>query len=167
MVSKHRLAEVAGLLADPSRAAMLGALMDGRVLPAGDLARVAGVTAATASAHLKRLASLGLVRVQAGGRHRYVRLAGPEVAAALEALERLVPPRAAGGPRSPEAAALTAARLCYAHLAGSLGVAVTQALLDGNVLVFQGDELAPGRRARPALARLGLGIDLTALTRGS
>jgi DNA-binding transcriptional ArsR family regulator len=159
MVSKHRLAEVAALLADPSRAAMLGALMDGRALPAGDLARVAGVTAATASAHLKRLASLGLVRVQACGRHRYVRLAGSDVAVALEALERLVRTRPARSERTPEQSALAGARLCYDHLAGALGVAVTQALLER-------DGLVRGRRTAPVLARLGLGLDLGVLARG-
>src|SRR5262245_8239711 len=129
MVSKHRLSEVAALLADPSRAAMLGALGDGRALPAGDLARTAGVSAATASAHLGKLRAAGLIREQISGRHRYFRLAGPEVMHALEALEQLIPPKPPVHV-APERRALHAARLCYDHLAGALGVSVTQALVE-------------------------------------
>src|SRR5499427_4913756 len=79
----------AALLADPTRAAMLTALLDDRPLAAGELARLAGVTPATASAHLARLLGGGLITVIKQGRHRYYHLAGPEVAAVMEALAHL------------------------------------------------------------------------------
>ena len=77
---------VAALLADPAREAMLVALADGRALPAGELAEVAGVTPQSASGHLRRLVEGGVVSVWPQGRFRYFRLADEQVAAALEAL---------------------------------------------------------------------------------
>ena len=83
---------MASLLADPARARMLDSLLAGRALPAGELARRAGVTPPTASAHLRRLLDGGLLSVEAQGRHRYYRLAGPAVAEAIEALSLIAPP---------------------------------------------------------------------------
>lgn len=121
----------AALIGDPVRAALLMALMDGRAHPAGDLARGAGVTAQSASNHLARLLEGGLVLMQQEGRHRYYRLAGRDVAEALEALQRLMPPpaRVLEAPRSRLAREIRDARSCYDHLAGRLGVAVADALL--------------------------------------
>jgi DNA-binding transcriptional ArsR family regulator len=82
-------------MGDPARAAMLTALLDGRALAAGELANLAGVSPATASAHLARLLAGGLVAVVSQGRHRYYRLAGHQVAAAIEALSHLGTPSAA------------------------------------------------------------------------
>lgn len=161
MIAKHRLAEVAALLADPSRAAMLGALQNGRAEPAGVLARTAGVSAATASAHLKKLSASGLIIETRSGRHRYFRLAGPDVNDALEALARLIPavPRSATPP-TPERQALCAARLCYDHLAGALGVAITDALIRNNALVVGrvGAALTIGPRASKVFAQIGIDI---------
>ena len=125
----------ASLLAEPTRAAMLTALMDDRPLAAGELARLAGVSPATASAHLARLLGGGLVTVISQGRHRYYRLAGPQVAAALEALAQLGPAAPVRSLReSRDAAALAQARTCYDHLAGRAGVALLDALLARGLL---------------------------------
>src|SRR5258706_15114346 len=96
MFTKHRLAEVAALLGDPGRAGMGMSLWDGTARPAGELSRIAGVAPATASAHLARLVSGGLLCVERRGRHRYFRLAGPAIAQALESLAGILPPHAAG-----------------------------------------------------------------------
>lgn len=80
------VAGTASLIADPARAAMLIALVDGRALPAGELAHCAGITPQTASSHLARLVDGGLLTVEREGRHRYYRLAGAHVAQALEQL---------------------------------------------------------------------------------
>jgi DNA-binding transcriptional ArsR family regulator len=121
----------ASLIGDPVRAGLLMALMDGRAHPAGDLARSVGVTAQSASNHLARLLEGGLLLMQQEGRHRYYRLAGREVAEALEALQRLVPPPrpVLEAPRSRLAREIRDARSCYDHLAGRLGVAVMDGLL--------------------------------------
>src|SRR5688500_12682443 len=104
---------------------MVDALFDGRALTASELARVAGVGRPAASAHLAALVAGGLVVVEASGRERRHRLAGPEVAGALEALARICPPAPTRSLRqSTEASRLAHARLCYDHLAGRLGVGV-------------------------------------------
>lgn len=131
MASNAKFAEVASLAGDPTRAAMLHALMDGRALTATELSRAAGVTPQTASGHLARMAGGGLVVVAKQGRHRYHRLASPEVARMMESIMQVAsdldvlrpPPRT--GPRD---AALRAGRTCYDHLAGRLGVALADGL---------------------------------------
>jgi DNA-binding transcriptional ArsR family regulator len=140
---------VASLLADSTRAVMLTALYEGRPLAAGELARLAGVTPATASAHLARLREGGLVTVVSQRRHRYYTLAGDQVAAALEALWHLSPgPPTLGLHASQQAAALSAARSCYDHLAGRTGVALLEALLAQRVLAPMAGGGSPGARPR-------------------
>lgn len=122
-------------MAERARAAMLIAMLERRPLAAGELARVAGVSPATASAHLAKLRDGGLVTVVRQGRHRYYRLTGREVAGAIEALSYLSPAVPVRSLRqSRQAAALAEARTCYDHLAGRAGVALLDALLDGGLL---------------------------------
>ena len=129
------IATPAALIGDPTRAAMLQALQDGRAQPASALAWAAGVTAQAASNHLTKLVDGGLLAVEREGRHRYYRLASAEVAHALEALSVLAAPvRSLEIPRSPKARALRDARCCYGHLAGRLGVRVCEALLTRDLL---------------------------------
>jgi DNA-binding transcriptional ArsR family regulator len=133
---ENDFAPAAALIADPTRAAILRALLAGRPLAAGELARVAGVGAATASHHLAKLLDGGLVAVARQGRHRYYQLAGHEVAAALEAIGLISPVIPARSLRqSAEARALAEARTCYDHLAGRAGVGLLDALLRQGVLV--------------------------------
>src|SRR5579862_1462474 len=130
------IAGAAALIADPTRAAILRGLLSGRPLAAGELARLAGVSAATASFHLAKLTDGGLIDVARQGRHRYYRLAGHEVAAALEAIGLISPPLPVRSLRqSREAAALAEARTCYDHLAGRAGVGLLDALLRSKSLV--------------------------------
>ncbi len=114
---------VASLVGDPARSNMLTALMTGRALTASELAHQAGVTPQTASSHLAKLEAGGLIEQEKQGRHRYYRLADPDVAAVLEGLEGLAARaghlRVRTGPKDP---ALRRARVCYDHLAGDLGV---------------------------------------------
>jgi DNA-binding transcriptional ArsR family regulator len=125
------LAAVGALVADRRRCQILLALNDGRALPASRLAAEAGVSAATTSAHLAKLTSAGLLTVEARGRHRYYRLAGPAVAELMESLQRLAPAAPVRSLRQgTRAAALREARTCYDHVAGRLGVALLAALLD-------------------------------------
>jgi DNA-binding transcriptional ArsR family regulator len=114
---------IAKLIADRARSAILHALLDGTSRPAGELARMSGVAPATASAHLARLVSGGMLKVTAAGRHRYYSLTGPDVAAALEALAMIAPPVPVRSLRqSRQVETLREARRCYDHLAGRLGV---------------------------------------------
>jgi len=125
-----RFARVAAAIGDPTRARMLGALMDGASRPAGEIARAAGVHPSTASGHLGRLVDEGLIAVQVQGRHRYYRVSDGDVARALEALS-VVAERAGSAEkwqREPYLS-LKLARTCYRHLAGELGVRLHQALV--------------------------------------
>lgn len=125
-----RIARVAAMIADPARSRMLCRLLSGEHATAGELARTASVTAATASGHLAKLLHAGLVTAEPRGRHRYFRLADSDVARALEALA-LVAERG-DHERTwsrPSRQRLRLARCCYGHLAGELGVRVLHALL--------------------------------------
>lgn len=136
------IATPAALIGDPTRAAMLQALQDGRAQPASALAWAAGVTAQAASNHLTKLVDGGLLAVEREGRHRYYRLASAEVAHALEALSVLAAPvRSLETPRSSQARALRDARCCYGHLAGRLGVRVCEALVARDLLRPAADKL--------------------------
>jgi DNA-binding transcriptional ArsR family regulator len=139
------LAAPARLMGDPARAAMLLALLDGRALPAGDLAAIAGVKPSTASAHLAQLVDGGLVTDRRLGRHRYFALAGPEVANAVEALQLLAPRRdVTSYIQSATAARLAEARSCYDHLAGRVALQLADALVaEGSIAPLAAGE--PGR----------------------
>ncbi|HEX4688168.1 MAG TPA: winged helix-turn-helix domain-containing protein [Nocardioides sp.] len=130
------LAAVGALLGNPSRAAMLDALMTGRALTASELARAADVSLPTASEHLAKLREGGIVEVVAQGRHRYHRMASPEVGAALESLSHIAPEKTVAGLRqSSRARSLAEARTCYDHVAGRCGVALHDGLLSRGWLV--------------------------------
>jgi len=129
------IAAVADVLADQSRSRILQALADGRALPASRLATEAGVAASTCSSHLSRLVGAGMLAVEPHGRHRYYRLAGPQVARLLEALAQVAPPLPVRSLREGSTAeALRLARSCYDHLAGRLGVGLMDALLRREAL---------------------------------
>lgn len=124
-----QVAPVAAAIGVPARARMLYSLMDGRARTSTELAVVADVAPATASVHLQRLRALHLVEVVAQGRHRYYRLGGERVAGALEALSVLAGERP--GPFVPSTPSrLQAARTCYDHIAGTLGVALLDRLTE-------------------------------------
>ncbi|RUL74889.1 ArsR/SmtB family transcription factor [Dyella choica] len=153
-LNRYQLAELGALLAEPARAAILLALMDGTMRPAGELADVAGVSAATASAHLKRLLEGGLLGLHEQGRHRYYRLANDDVAAWLEAMA-LPHATLTTSKTAPRDAALCRARTCYRHLAGQLGVALCEAWLQRGWLHAETDGLQLLPVAADALVRAG------------
>jgi DNA-binding transcriptional ArsR family regulator len=139
MRGEPNIATTAALIGDPARAAILAALADGRTLPAGELAVAAGLSPSAASAHLTKLLDGELLALEREGRHRYYRLAGPQVAAALESLSLIaVQPARHAVARSPQAQALRYARSCYDHLAGELGVAIAAALEARGLIASSG-----------------------------
>jgi DNA-binding transcriptional ArsR family regulator len=147
MITSPIVAEIAALLADPARAAMVWSLLDGGALTASELAVAARITPQTASTHLAKLTEAGVLSMARHGRHRYFRLASPKVtdmidgivAAALEKRPRY-------RPLSREARALNAARICYDHIAGRLSVDLTDTLAARDYVVL-GDEVAEITRA--------------------
>jgi len=156
-VSRYQLAEFGALLAEPARAAIVLALLDSRARPAGELATIAGVAAATASAHLKRLSDAGLLSVVGQGRHRYYRLADEDVAHWIEALMLAAPRRIKE--RSIADRDLAAARTCYKHLAGKLSVALFDRLRGAHALDLESDAVRLNRNGEVLLRGSGLILD--------
>ncbi|MGH2480989.1 MAG: ArsR/SmtB family transcription factor, partial [Ktedonobacteraceae bacterium] len=127
MPGDANVAVIARVLADPTRAGILTTLLDGRALPAGELARRVRVSPSTASFHLAKLVEYRLLLVEQQGRHRYFRLAGSAVAQTLEELAILAPPIPVRSLRESESGrAVRTARMCYNHFAGQFGVALSQ-----------------------------------------
>ena len=140
MNAPYPLASVAELIGEPARAAILFSLLQGKSLPAGELARSAGVSAQSASAHLSKLVDGGLIFVRNEGRHRYYGIANPAVAHAIEALGAIsTKPRATNIRLPREVAQLHAARSCYDHLAGRLAVELTFAMEISKALQLAGE----------------------------
>ena len=168
--ARFDLADLGFLLSDPSRATILLALMDGSSRPASELARIAGVSAQTASAHFGRLVGGGLVAVEQEGRNRFYRLKDAGVAAAVEALlaiPGLPPARAERLRRDPRGETFCRARTCYSHLAGTVAVAIADAWLDDGWLApttgARAQELTITARGHERLRDFG--IDTSALRR--
>jgi len=160
------LAHIAASMAEPVRARMLCCLMDGHARTATELAAVGEVAASTASAHLSRLLTQGLVECLAQGKHRYYRLAGPAVGQALEALLVLAgQPRPRFEPTTP--VALREARRCYDHLAGHWGVRLHDHALRLGWLTVHQDEPRGYLVSDAGLDGLrSLGVDVQAATTG-
>jgi DNA-binding transcriptional ArsR family regulator len=150
---------IASLIADDARATMLLALhADGVALSTSALAGRARIGLPAASAHLARLAGAGLVRCERQGRSRLYRLAGPDVAHAIEALGAIAPIRPARTlNENSQLAALRVARTCYDHLAGRLGVALFDALVASDALQEVAVPAVPARRTRSGLGSVMLG----------
>jgi DNA-binding transcriptional ArsR family regulator len=153
MITGPIIAEIAALIGDPARATMVSALLDGRALTASELAAEARITAQTASAHLAKLTEAGVLSVVRRGRHRHFRLASSALAGMIEGIAAVaLRKRPRYRPLSRQAHALSAARICYDHLAGRLSVALTDALVARNCIVLD-DEAAEITRAGASFLR--------------
>jgi DNA-binding transcriptional ArsR family regulator len=162
MVDMPDLASVAALMGDPTRGQILAALMDGRARTATELALEGGVTASTASSHLTRLTEAGLLATARQGRHRYFRLATPDVAATLEGLMSLAQRSGRHTARTgPRDATLRRARVCYDHLAGEVAVHLLDRLREEQLIGGAADALALTARGEAWCGRIG--IDLAVL----
>ncbi|MEX3760901.1 ArsR/SmtB family transcription factor [Paraburkholderia phenoliruptrix] len=158
------LSRIGALLADPGRAAMLWALMDGSARPAGELTMIAGLSPSAASAHLARLTDGGLLALEVRGRHRYFRIASADIAASIEALANVAqvsaPQRPAPRPVRTVPTEMRYARTCYDHMAGELSVRVFERLVGRGLLSVQGTSLEA--TADGAARFADWGIDLSA-----
>jgi DNA-binding transcriptional ArsR family regulator len=143
MITGPIIAEIAALVGDPARATIVATLLDGRPLAASELAVAARITPQTASTHLAKLTEAGLLSVVRHGRHRHFRLASPAV---MDMIDGIVAVALAKRPRyrplSRQARALSAARICYDHLAGRLSVDLTDAFVAREYVVVDDDDAA-------------------------
>jgi len=144
------ISSLPALISDPARGRILLALMGGRALPATELAQRASITCQTASSHLAKLAGAGLLRVMPQGRHRYYRLANDLIAELLESMARLAPLKETSRhePKSP----IQIARTCYNHLAGNLGVSITDAIVARGILRAVGRDYQLTRKGAAGFA---------------
>jgi DNA-binding transcriptional ArsR family regulator len=153
------IAAVAALIGDRTRALMLLALLDGRPLPAGELAAAAGVSRPTASSHLAKLADGGLLSVDARGRHRYYGIATPQVAELVEAIQRVAPAAPVRSLRDSKLSeALRFARMCYDHLAGELAVDLVDALQRDRLLTLTDGGYEPSPLGADRLGAFGIDV---------
>lgn len=162
MVSTNQISEIGLLVGEPARAAMLMALMNGRALTASELARCAGVTPQTASSHLARLSAANLLKMEKQGRHRYHRLASPEIAKMLESIMQIASgntPQVRKIVVGPRDRALRRARTCYDHFAGGLGVAIADALSAKGAIEFDDDAGLVTPDGLALFERLGIAVD--------
>lgn len=152
------IAAVAALVADPARARMLTALMDGRARTAKELAYGAGITPQTASSHLAKLLRARLLAMERQSRHRYFRLSTPSVGHAVEALMAVSPTRPRVARSDGLLDGLRLARTCYDHLAGRLGVSVTDAMVRRRLLKPAGQDFVLTAAGERFLGRLGVDV---------
>jgi DNA-binding transcriptional ArsR family regulator len=163
VIADADIAAPASLMGDATRATFLMALSQGHSLPASELARRARVTPSTASIQLAKLVEGGLLTVERNGRHRYYGLKDPNVAAAIESLAVIAPRRPASSLKQARVGSeLQAARTCYDHLAGALGVALLDALQRQALLTAQ---LEPTKRGVKRFAQLGIDVGTLARRR--
>jgi DNA-binding transcriptional ArsR family regulator len=155
-IDAHRLAALGSLLAEPARASIMLALMDGSSRPASELARRAGVTPASASAHLHKLCDGRVLSVVPQGRHRYFRIAGEEAAHLVEALSLMQSVTRPDEPARAFDPALKNARTCYRHLAGRLGVAMFEVLSKRGGFALSSGAIALSSAGCDVLIRNGL-----------
>lgn len=154
---ENQFKQIAGLIGDPTRAAIMWTLLDGKAFTATELAMAAATTPQNISMHLAKLVQADLLCVESQGRHRYYKYARKEVAYAIEAMTSLLPAPSAKSPvDSDNNSAIKNCRTCYDHLAGKVGVAVTDSLLRQKILIEKNDQFEVSSKGEKWFASLGI-----------
>ncbi|MDN4526043.1 ArsR/SmtB family transcription factor [Fictibacillus fluitans] len=165
---KSNVAEIASIISESSRAAILTVLMDGRFHTASELASMAGIKPQTASFHLSKMQEAGIIAQQKQGRHRYYGIVNNEVANVMESLLFLAPPvKISSLKQSTQDKAIRYARTCYDHLAGKAGVTVTDALLKAGYLKDEQETFLVTERGISFFNELGIDLEKTGKKRRS
>ncbi|WP_066073370.1 ArsR/SmtB family transcription factor [Neobacillus soli] len=151
---------IAKLMAEQTRAIILDSLMNGQALPASELAYMAKVSHPTISSHLAKLVEGNLLVMEQHGRHRYYRLASKEVAEVIEKLGTIAPPVEIRSLRqSSQLKQVRFGRTCYDHLAGDLGVKVTEALIEKEILYLEDGLYAVTKKGKEWFFQFGINIE--------
>src|SRR5947209_1804120 len=171
ILDKFDISKVGALLADPARAAIIVALCGEHALPASELAECVGISASTTIIHLTKLMDAGWIELEQHGRHHYYRLSSPQITKLLEQAMSVVPARAALKPEAEPThpqhrrCDLRLARTCYDHLAGKLGVALTDALIQQGLLEAAGKDFILTSHSHAMLKDLGVDVAVAAKQR--
>lgn len=159
---ENDFSEIASLLGDKSRAIMLWNLLDGRAYTATELANCSGISLQSASNHLAKLLQKNILSVEKQGRHRYYKFSSPDVAQVIEAMASLLSlQKDYKKIKKPKASAFTYARTCYNHLAGEVGVKITEALISHNIISPLNKEYIVTVTGKQWFLKLGINIDET------
>lgn len=159
MIAENQFGILAGLIGEKSRAIMLWHLLGDKALTATELAMGANVSPQSASMHLNKLVNAGLLSMEKQGRHRYYRFSGPDAAYAVEAIANLLPAeRPVRDPAVGEVDDIRFCRTCYDHLAGRVGVLLTDRLLKQNIIVRAGSEFETGRKGAGWFSSMGIDV---------
>ncbi|ALP36332.1 ArsR family transcriptional regulator [Paenibacillus sp. 28ISP30-2] len=168
MSAKSNVAMIASLVSEPSRAAILTALLDGRFHPASELAHMAGIKPQTASFHLAKMTEAQVVTVEKQGRHRYYGIQNPEVARVMESFLSIAPPVPIKSfQHASEDKAIRQARTCYDHLAGHLGVQLTASLIQKDYISQDRDGFSVTEKGRAFFADFQIDLEATKKKRRS
>ncbi|MDQ6472161.1 winged helix-turn-helix domain-containing protein [Flavobacterium sp. LHD-80] len=152
--------KTASLIGDPTRASILWTLMDGRAFTATELAVSVNTSPQNISMHLGKLLDADLLCVEKQGRHKYYRFSNKEVAYALEAMANLVPKPVVPSKNKPEKyPPIKFCRTCYDHLAGKIGVALTDSLLEQNILVEKNNAFEISREGEKWFYDFGINLE--------
>ena len=159
---ENKFITTASLIGDPTRASIMWALLDGKALTATELTVAADTSPQNISMHLAKLVEAGLLSVERQGRHRYYSFSRREIAYAIEAMANLIPHvTAVKKPVTENTAGLTWCRSCYDHLAGKIGVSVTNSLLRQKIIMPSGKSFDLSKKGEKWFG--GLGIDVKGL----
>jgi DNA-binding transcriptional ArsR family regulator len=152
--------KIASLIGEPVRATIMWTLLDGKALTATELAIVAGTTPQNLSMHITKLVQADLLSVESQGRHRYYKFSRKDVAYAIEAMANLIPPGSATTiPGNDNNSAIRNCRTCYDHLAGKVGVAITDSLLHEHMIIENGKTFALTTKGETFFSAMGMKID--------
>jgi DNA-binding transcriptional ArsR family regulator len=157
---EDQIVAVSSLIGDPVRAKILWSLLDGKAYTATELAIITDTSPQNISMHVAKLVNANFLKVAAQGRHKYYTLARDEVAYAIEAMSNLVP---AGMTAQPENDAdispIKYCRTCYDHLAGKVGVGLTEKLLEQKMIRHDGDEFSTTKKGTDFFTRLQIDVE--------
>jgi DNA-binding transcriptional ArsR family regulator len=156
---EEQFSQIAALIGDPVRAKILWALLDKRAYTATELAIYADTTAPNISMHLQKLVKADLLTVESQGRHKYYNYSRPEIAYAIEALASLLPKEGVKKPDVADEKPIRFCRSCYDHLAGKVGVTLTEGLLKQQYIIKDGSSFLVTDSGTAWFDALGIDVD--------
>lgn len=157
---ENRFKEIASLIGDPTRATIMWTLLDGKAFTATELAISANTSPQNISMHLSKLVQAGLLSVESQGRHRYYKFSRKEIAYAIEAMTSLIPYPASKSTSQPkDICAIKYCRTCYDHLAGKVGVLITDSLLQQKIIIDRSAIFKVSKKGEKWFSGLGIDMD--------
>ncbi|MCV9930320.1 helix-turn-helix domain-containing protein [Flavobacterium sp. LS1R49] len=157
---EEQFIKIATLIGDPTRASIMWALLDGRAFTATELAIVANTSPQNISMHLGKLLDASLLSVEKQGRHKYYRFSNKEIAYAIEGMANLISPTTVSKKKSTEKLSpVKHCRTCYDHLAGKIGVALTNSMLEQNIIVDVDNDFEISQEGVKWFSDFGIDVD--------